>query len=324
MGTSNNIWQWSRTPGSNTTSDAGINWAEGMLPPAINDSARGMMAAVANFRDDLGAITTTGTANSYSLTTNSGFTALATGLLVVAKINVSNTGASTINVDGLGAKAIRKIGTSGEAAMGSGELQATGAYLLRYDSALNSAAGGWLCLNPPSASGTTALGGTGRLYGSNATSSNLTDILVGTGLTISGSTLSCTVSGGSGTVTSVSAGNGLTGGPITSSGSLAVQANTGITVNGSGVAVTNPILAHANISGTTVNRSFNVSGVTNPSTGNYTFSFSSAVPSNATFMAQSEQFTTAIISFTTTSVNVRTINGGGSAANASNVHLMVF
>lgn len=237
MGTSNNVWTWSRTAGSNTTADAGINWAEGMLPPAINDSARGMMAAIANFRDDLGAITTTGSANSYSLTTNSGFTALATGLIVIAKINATNTGASTINVDGLGAKAIRKITTGGEGAMGSGDLQATGAYLLRYDTALNSAAGAWLCLNPPSATGTTALGGTGRLYGSNTTSSNLTDITVGTGLTMTGSTLSCTVTAGTGTVTSVGTGTGLTGGPITGSGTISVSLTGSGGVNVSGATI---------------------------------------------------------------------------------------
>lgn len=278
--TSNNVTLWSKTPGSNTTADAGINWAEGMLPPAVNDSARGMMAAIANWRDDLGAITTTGTANSYSLTTNTGFAALATGLIVIAKFNASNTGASTLNVDGLGSKAIRKFTTGGEAAMGSGELQTGGAYLLRYDTSLNSAAGAWLCLNPPSASGTTSLGGTGRLYGSNATSSNLTDILVGTGLTITGSTLSCTVSGGAGTVTSVSAGNGLTGGPITGSGSLSVQASSGISVSGSGVAVTIPVFAYGNVSsGGSLNAGSNVS-VSRSATGTYAVTFSSSASSS--------------------------------------------
>jgi len=46
-----------------------------------------------------------------------------------------------------------------------------------------------------------------------------------------------TVSGGSGTVTSVGSGNGLTGGPITGSGSLSVLANTGIVANATGLFV---------------------------------------------------------------------------------------
>ena len=46
-----------------------------------------------------------------------------------------------------------------------------------------------------------------------------------------------TLGGGSGTVTSVDSGDGLTGGPITGSGTLAVGAGTGITVNADDVAI---------------------------------------------------------------------------------------
>lgn len=52
-----------------------------------------------------------------------------------------------------------------------------------------------------------------------------------------------TVSSGSGTVTSVGSGNGLTGGPITTSGSLSVLANNGITVNSTGVYVNDSYIA---------------------------------------------------------------------------------
>lgn len=62
-----------------------------------------------------------------------------------------------------------------------------------------------------------AIGASGQVLASNGTSVYWTD------------------AGGSGTVTSVSSGNGLTGGPITSSGTLSVQAGTGVTVNSSGV-----------------------------------------------------------------------------------------
>ena len=46
-----------------------------------------------------------------------------------------------------------------------------------------------------------------------------------------------TVSSGSGTVTSVATGNGLTGGPITTTGTVSVQPNTGIVANATGVYV---------------------------------------------------------------------------------------
>ena len=48
---------------------------------------------------------------------------------------------------------------------------------------------------------------------------------------------------GTGTVTSVDSGNGLTGGPITTSGTLAVGAGYGITVNADDVAFSNSVLA---------------------------------------------------------------------------------
>lgn len=149
MGTSNNIWQWSKTPGSNTTADAGVNWSEGQLPATVNDSARGMMAAVANFRDDIGSLVTSGSANAYTLTTNSGFVSLATGLIVIARVHAANTAASTLNVDGLGAKSIRTFTTTGaESALGGGEIQLNQTCIFKYDATANSGSGGWVLLNP--------------------------------------------------------------------------------------------------------------------------------------------------------------------------------
>lgn len=143
MGTSNNVFTWSTTPGSNTTADAGINWAEGQAPSTINDSARGMMAAVARWRSDHGALTTAGGTTAYTLTTNTGFTALATGLGFIAKINATNTGASTLAVDGLTAKAIR---TPQDGALLAGDLLINQMYHFIYDAAANSAAGAWIVI----------------------------------------------------------------------------------------------------------------------------------------------------------------------------------
>jgi hypothetical protein len=41
------MYQWSTTAGTNATADPSINWAEGMSPSSINDSARAMMAVLA-------------------------------------------------------------------------------------------------------------------------------------------------------------------------------------------------------------------------------------------------------------------------------------
>lgn len=254
MSTSNNVWEWSSTPGSNSTADAGINWAEGQAPSTVNDSARGMMAAVANFRKDYGGVTTTGSANAYSVTTNSGFTALATGLRFSAKINATNTSTSTINVDGLGAKSIRKFTSSGESALAGSELLINGRYDFIYDTAANSAAGGWICLNPTPANATSALSNTSRLYGSSSSSTTLQEITLGTGLSMSSTTLNTSA------VTTVTAGTGLTGGG--SGGS--------VTVN-----VSLPITAYAYIGSSGTNLKVAGCTVSRTGTGIYAVSFNS-------------------------------------------------
>lgn len=73
--------------------------------------------------------TTTGSANTYAITVSPAPTLVA-GLRVTIKINVANTGASTLNVNGLGAKSLLK---SNGNAMASGNLRANGVYTFVYD-----------------------------------------------------------------------------------------------------------------------------------------------------------------------------------------------
>lgn len=85
-------------------------------------------------RDDYvkspGYATSTGSANTYIITLDPAPTAYIDGMGVVVKINVQNTGASTINVNGLGAKSI--LDGKGNA-MTSGKLKAGTPYTLRYN-----------------------------------------------------------------------------------------------------------------------------------------------------------------------------------------------
>lgn len=104
------LWKWSRTAASNANADPTINWAEGMAPSTVNDSARAEMAAVAKWRDDIsGAITTGGTSTAYTVTSYSGFTTAAdlAGQIIAFTPNATNTGAVTLNVDGIGAAPLR-------------------------------------------------------------------------------------------------------------------------------------------------------------------------------------------------------------------------
>ncbi|PAP93985.1 hypothetical protein [Mesorhizobium wenxiniae] len=142
-------YDWSLVAASNATSDSAINWAEGQAPSTVNGSARQMMARDAELLGDIGgALTAGGTADALTVTANSAFTTYANGRIITLRIATDNTTAATLNVNGIGAKSIRKMISSGESALTGGELQATGIYDFKYSEALNSAAGGWLLLNP--------------------------------------------------------------------------------------------------------------------------------------------------------------------------------
>lgn len=74
----------------------------------------------------------TGNANAYIATLNPALSAYQEGVSLRLKINVANTGASTVNVNGLGAKPIKK--SNGNAVV-SGNLKAGSVYTLAYDGA---------------------------------------------------------------------------------------------------------------------------------------------------------------------------------------------
>jgi microcystin-dependent protein len=104
------FWKWSRTASSNATADNTINWAEGMAPSAVNDSARAMMARLAEWRDDVsGTITTGGTSTAYTLASNQGFDNFAdmNGAMMAFVPHTTNGATVTLNVDGLGTKPLR-------------------------------------------------------------------------------------------------------------------------------------------------------------------------------------------------------------------------
>ncbi len=101
---------WSQTAASNATQDPSVNWAEGMAPSAVNDSARGMMASTAKWRDDIsGAIVTGGTSTAYTVASYQSFdnlTRLANQVIAFTP-HTTNGATVTLNVDSLGAKPLR-------------------------------------------------------------------------------------------------------------------------------------------------------------------------------------------------------------------------
>lgn len=127
------VASWSTTAASNATADANVNWAEGMAPSAVNNSARAEMASVAMWRDDInGTLTTGGSTTAYTITTNQGFASLSalSGRMLVIRFNATNGASPTLNVDGLGAKAIKIDITS---AVATAAIRANSIHHVTYD-----------------------------------------------------------------------------------------------------------------------------------------------------------------------------------------------
>jgi microcystin-dependent protein len=104
------FYNWSRTAASNATADSTVNWAEGQAPSSVNDSGRAMMASTAAFRDDIsGAIVTAGTSTAYTVSSYQVFDTLAhmSGQMIAFTPHTTSGATVTLNVDGLGAKALR-------------------------------------------------------------------------------------------------------------------------------------------------------------------------------------------------------------------------
>ena len=116
------------------------------------------MKRVKEFVSDIGGVVAGGgTANAITATSKSPFTSYADGLRLVFKASASNTTAATLNVNSIGAKAIRKFTASGEVALDAGDIQAGAEIEVIYVSTLNSSAGGWQILSTPQQSIATKL-----------------------------------------------------------------------------------------------------------------------------------------------------------------------
>lgn len=158
----NNLADLDTTAGNNTDF-RGQSTQGSALVSTIDTILQNLASMLARFYDDMGATgTVAGTADAITLTTTSSFQSLANGLVTSFKAGSANTGAATINVDALGAKAIRR---QGDSALSANDIVANGVYMIRYDTSYNAAAGAWVLLNPTVSSSISAASTTETLTG---------------------------------------------------------------------------------------------------------------------------------------------------------------
>lgn len=89
-----------------------------------------VMSHMADYTLQIPFATTAGSANTYTVSTNPTLPNLVAGVAIAIKIHAQNTGASTLNWNGKGAKSIKKVNGNDVA---SGNLRLNGVYTLRYD-----------------------------------------------------------------------------------------------------------------------------------------------------------------------------------------------
>ena len=114
---------------NNDTPPAGA--PEGMAPSTVNNTMREAYARIKRWYDDAqGAKTTAGSSNTYTLAAARTVSSYAAGDNYVIKANHSNTGAATLNVDSVGAKAIV---TPALNALEADSIRAGGVYQIAYE-----------------------------------------------------------------------------------------------------------------------------------------------------------------------------------------------
>jgi len=84
-------------------------WPENMAFSAVNDAGRSDEGILARwYKDTDGSITASGSANAFAITSNRTIAALFNNLVMAFTANFSITGATTLNLNGLGAKGLKR------------------------------------------------------------------------------------------------------------------------------------------------------------------------------------------------------------------------
>lgn len=159
------------TDPANNNSTAPLGAPEGMAPSGVNDAMRELAARLAfNHGDrDIYDATDTGSANSYICQITGANVGLNAGMTVKFKAANANSGASTLQVNSLTAKAIVK---GGNVALATGDILANQVVECVYDATLDK----WVMTSPTGASASAVV--TGLATGLTATAAELNDVII--------------------------------------------------------------------------------------------------------------------------------------------------
>ncbi len=122
---------WTETDSGNTTAPPD-GWPEGQAPSTVNDCARMMMGATKRFWSRANAtLTTAGTTTAYTLTYDVAGAAYYEGELFVFVLNATTGAAPTLDINGLGARNLRKFVSGAWANVAAGDFKADEVMVVR-------------------------------------------------------------------------------------------------------------------------------------------------------------------------------------------------
>lgn len=145
------IDDYSITAASNTSLNS-MAVTDSTVPSSLDNLIRQLMADTRRFANDIGAKAVSAGTDTVTLTTETVLTAYADGTMLGFIAGGTNTGATTLNVDGVGAKAVVKAGGT---ALAAGDIVSGMAVHVVYDA--SQGAGSWMMLNPQPSTAITTL-----------------------------------------------------------------------------------------------------------------------------------------------------------------------
>lgn len=124
---------WSETAASNNSA-APDGWPEGQTVASLNNCARETMGAIKReWNRSHNTVTSGGTSTALTLTYTTAPPAYVRGMQFAFRVGTTIGSAATLNVNGLGAKALRRSTSAGTAALESGALVANSLAVVQYD-----------------------------------------------------------------------------------------------------------------------------------------------------------------------------------------------